>query len=146
MTLFLIIATFFFVINQLESLIQSETIALGYIEQLATTNEVALNYTLSDAENMTMSLEFEPVGSWVGGSDITNYTIKHEVHEMAKFMDVTATIFNKNMSRGTSTKSIGWPILQENFTEALSVNSHENWEYKIDLQDMIMSGSPDFFN
>ena len=111
MTLFLIIATFFFVINQLESLIQSETIALGYIEQLATTDEVALNYTLSDAENMTMSLEFEPVGSWVGGSDITNYTIKHEVHEMAKFMDVTATIFNKNMSRGTSTKSIGWPIL-----------------------------------
>jgi len=111
MTLFLIVATFFFVINQLEALIQSETIALGYIEQLATTDEVALNYTLSDAENMTMSLEFEPIGSWVAGDDITNYTIKHEVYEIAKFMDVTASIFNKNMSRGTSTKRVGWPIL-----------------------------------
>jgi hypothetical protein len=58
MTLFLVIATFFFVINQLEKLIQSETIALGYIEQLASTDEVSLNYTLSDAENMTMALEF----------------------------------------------------------------------------------------
>tara|TARA_B110000285_G_C14912744_1_gene508724 strand:+ start:265 stop:441 length:177 start_codon:yes stop_codon:yes gene_type:complete len=58
MTLFVIAATFFFVVNQLEKLIETETIALGYIEQLATTNEVALNYTLSDAENMTMALEF----------------------------------------------------------------------------------------
>tara|TARA_B110000285_G_C15000173_1_gene551031 strand:- start:425 stop:793 length:369 start_codon:yes stop_codon:yes gene_type:complete len=65
---------------------------------------------------------------------------------MAKFMDVTATIYNKNMSRGTSVKRIGRPILQENFTEVLSINSHENWEFKIDLQDMIMSGSPNFFS
>ena len=65
---------------------------------------------------------------------------------MAKYLDVTATIYNKNMSRGTSIKRIGWPILQENFTEIMKVNSHENWEFKIDLQDMIMSGSPNFFN
>ena len=80
-----------------------------------------------------MSLEFEPIGSWVGNDDVTNYTIKHDVHEVAKFMDVTASIYNKNMSRGTSAKRVGWPILQENFTDVLSVNSHENWEYKIDL-------------
>ena len=92
-----------------------------------------MNYTLSDAENMTMSLEFEPIGSWINENGVTNYTIKQNVLEMAKFMDVTATIFNKNMSRGTSTKRIGWPILQENFTEVLTVNSHENWEFKIDL-------------
>jgi len=133
MTLFVIVATFFFVINQLEKLIQTETIALGYIEQLATTDEVGLNYTLSDAENMTMALEFQPRGSWVNEDGVNNYTIKHRVHEMAKFMDVTAAIYNKNMSRGTSAKRIGWPILQENFTEVLSVNSHENWEFKIDL-------------
>ena len=119
MTLFMIIATFFFVINQLEKIIQTETIALGYVEQLATTDEVALNYTLSDAENMTMALEFQPIGDWVNNVAITNYTIKQNVAEMAKFMDVTASIYMKNMTRGTSPKRIGYPILQENFTEIL---------------------------
>ena len=52
----------------------------------------------------------------------------------------------KNTSRGQSEKAVGYPILQENFTEALSINSHENWEFKIDLQDLIMSGSRDFNN
>ena len=93
-----------------------------------------------------MALEFQPEGNWVNLNGVTNYTIKHRVHEMAKFMDVTATIYNKNMSRGTSLKQIGRPILQENFTEVLSINSHQNWEFKIDLQDMIMSGSPNFFS
>ena len=75
MTLFVVVATFFFVVNQLEKLIETETIALGYIEQLATTNEVALNYTLSDAENMTMALEFQPIGNWVNQDGTDNYTI-----------------------------------------------------------------------
>jgi hypothetical protein len=49
-----------------------------------------LNYTLSDAENMTMSLEFEPKGSWVNQDKVNNETIKERVHEIAKLMDVTA--------------------------------------------------------
>lgn len=95
---------------------------------------------------MTMSLEFQPIGSWVNEDGVTNETVKERVHELAKMVDVTAAIYNRNTSRGTSTKRIGWPILQENFTEVLSINSHENWEMKVDLQDMIMSGSSDFYN
>jgi hypothetical protein len=146
MTFFIVLATLFFAIGELEKLIETEAVALGYFEQLATADEAGLNYTLSDAENMTMSLEFQPAGSWVNEDGVTNETIKERVHEVAKMLDVTATIYNKNTSRGTSAKQIGWPILQENFTEVLSINSHENWEMKVDLQDMIMSGSHDFYN
>ena len=146
MTLFIVLATLFFAIGELDKLIETEAVALGYFEQLATPDEAGLNYTLSDAENMTMSLEFQPAGSWVNKDGVTNDTIKERVHEVAKMLDVTATIYNKNTSRGTSAKQIGWPILQENFTEVLSINSHENWEMKVDLQDMIMSGSRDFYN
>ena len=144
MTLFLILATLFFAIGELEKLIASESVALGYFEQLATADEAGLNYTLSDAENMTLSVEFQPKGSWVNSDGVTNETIKERVHEIAKLLDVTATINNKNTSRGSSEKQIGRPILQENFTEVLTINPHENWEMKVDLQDLIMSGSKDF--
>lgn len=90
MTLFIFIASFFFMIGQLEKLIKTESVALGYFEQLANTAEAGLNYTLSDAENMTMSLEFEPKGSWVNQDKVNNETIKERVHEIAKLMDVTA--------------------------------------------------------
>lgn len=133
MTFFIILATCFFAIGELDKLIETETVALGYFDQLASPDEVGLNYTLSDAENMTMSLEFQPQGSWVNEDGVTNGTIKDRVHEIAKMIDVTATIYNRNTSRGTSTKRIGWPVLQENFTEVLSINSHEHWEIKIDL-------------
>lgn len=133
MTFFIILATCFFTIGELDKLIKTETVALGYFDQLATPDEVGLNYTLSDAENMTMSLEFQPQGTWVNEDGVTNGTIKDRVHEIAKMIDVTATIYNKNTSRGTSTKRIGWPVLQENFTEVLSINSHEHWEIKVDL-------------
>ena len=105
------VASFFFVIGQFEKLIKTETVALSYFEQLASTAEARLNYTLSDAENMTMSFEFEPKGSWVGKDQVNNETIKQRVHEMAKMMDVTAQVYMKNTSRGTSVKAIGWPIL-----------------------------------
>ena len=90
MTLFIMIASFFFIIGQFGKLIKTETVALSYFEQLANTGEAGLNYTLSDAENMTMSFEFEPKGSWVSQDGVTNETIKERVHEMAKMMDVTA--------------------------------------------------------
>jgi len=104
MTLFLILATLFFAIGELEKLIASESVALGYFEQLATADEAGLNYTLSDAENMTLSVEFQPKGSWVNSDGVTNETIKERVHEIAKLLDVTATINNKNTSRGSSEK------------------------------------------
>ena len=119
------IASFFFIISEFGKLIKTETVALSYFEQLATTAEAGLNYTLSDAENMTMSFEFEPKGSWVSKDGVTNETIKEHVLEMAKLMDVTAQVYTKNTSRGTSVKAVGWPILQENFTQALTINSHE---------------------
>ena len=72
---------------------------------------MGLNYTLSDAANMTMSFEFEPKGSWVNQDKVNNETIKERVHEIAKMMDVTAQVYTKNTSRGTSQKAVGWPIL-----------------------------------
>ena len=51
-----------------------------------------------------MSVELTPKGDWVNKDKTTNATIKHKVIEFAKILDVTATIYNKNMSRGTSTK------------------------------------------
>ena len=111
MTFFIIIASLFFTISQLEKLIKTQTVQLGYIEQLATADEVALNYTLSDAENMTLSVELMPKGDWVNKDETSNETIKHNIMEFVKFVDVTATVYNKNMSRGTSPKSIGWPVL-----------------------------------
>lgn len=77
-------------IGQFEKLIKTESVALGYFEQLANTGEAGLNYTLSDSENMTMSFEFEPKGSWVNKDQVNNETIKERVHEIAKMMDVTA--------------------------------------------------------
>ena len=146
MTLFLILATLLFAIGELEKLIATESVALGHFEQLATAEEAGLNYTLSDAENMTLSVEFQPKGSWVNEDGITNETIKERVHEIAKLLDVTATIYTKNTSRGSSEKQVGWPIRQENFTEVLKINPHENWEMKVDLQDLLMSVSADFPN
>ena len=46
------------------------------MEQLATPDEVAMNYTLSDAENMTIAVEFLPKGDWVNKDKTTNETIK----------------------------------------------------------------------
>ena len=68
---------------------------------------------------MTLSVEFMPKGNWVNIDDTTNETIKNNVMDFVKYLDVTATVYNKNMSRGTSTEAVGWPILQENFTEVL---------------------------
>jgi hypothetical protein len=43
---------------------------------------------MSEAENMTLAVEFMPKGNWVNEDETTNETIKHTVMEFVKFCDV----------------------------------------------------------
>ena len=60
---------------------------------------------------------------------ITNETIKQKVYEIVKLLDVTGTVYNRNTTQSSPEERVGWPILQENFTEVLTLNSHKNWEF-----------------
>ena len=71
---------------------------------------------MSEAENMTLAIEFQPKGNWVNEDGTTNETIKHTVIEFVKFCDVKAQVFTKNLTKGSSIESVGWPVLQENFS------------------------------
>tara|TARA_B110000285_G_C14928783_1_gene516346 strand:- start:257 stop:472 length:216 start_codon:yes stop_codon:yes gene_type:complete len=71
---------------------------------------------MSEAENMTLSIEFQPKGNWVNEDGTNNDTIKDNVFEFVKFCDVYAQVYTKNMTKGASLENAGWPILQENFT------------------------------
>tara|TARA_B110000285_G_scaffold207654_1_gene247195 strand:+ start:317 stop:532 length:216 start_codon:yes stop_codon:yes gene_type:complete len=57
-------------------------------------------------------------------------------------LDVTGTVYNRNTSQSSPVGRVGWPILQENFTEVLKLNSHQNWEFGLSLEDLILSGTP----
>lgn len=73
---------------------------------------------------------------------ITNETIKQKVYEIVKLLDVTGTVYNRNTTQSSPEERVGWPILQENFTEVLTLNSHKNWEFRLSLEDLILSGTP----
>jgi hypothetical protein len=64
------------------------------------------------------------------------------VFELVKLLDVTGTVYNRNTSQSSPVERVGWPILQENFTEVLKLNSHKNWEFGLSLEDLILSGTP----
>ena len=100
------------------------------------------NYTLSDAQNLTINIEFKTRGNWVNKDGVTNETIKQDVFELVKLLDVTGTVYNRNTTQSSPEERVGWPVLQENFTEVLTLNSHQNWEFRLSLEDLILSGTP----
>ena len=73
----------------------------------------------------------------------TNETIKNNVFEFVKMCDIVGTIYTRNTTKSSTLERVGWPITQENFTEILKLNKHNNWEFQLNLEDMILSGTPD---
>ena len=63
-----------------------------------TKEELQQNYTLSDAQNLTINLEFKTRGNWVNEDGVTNETIKENVFELVKLLDVTGSVYNRNTS------------------------------------------------
>jgi hypothetical protein len=57
--------------------------------------------------------------------------------------DIVGSIYTRNTTKSATLERVGWPILQENFTDILKLNKHNNWEFQLNLEDMIISGTPD---
>ena len=76
----------------------AQSYSYSYLSQHMTLRELQQNYTMSEAENMTLSIEFQPKGNWVNEDGTNNGTIKDNVFEFVKFCDVYAQVYTKNMT------------------------------------------------
>lgn len=88
-----------------------QSYSYSYLNKLATVTELQQNYTLSEAENITLAIEFQPKGNWINEDGTTNGTIKDYVFEFVKFCDVSAQVYSRNMTPGVSVESVGRPVL-----------------------------------